>query len=890
MNQARPGRGHWICASLAVLVACTGSGSDIGPSFPVLPAGTCKATVRDNQGLGVSGAVVRVADGVGVTGRTGRAELYGDRRGTRLVRVDASNASAKDTDRLVSLAFEAAVQGPDLPDAIYLPDTSASVSLTVGTGAALPATDLDDTANSGAVLRLAAGTFVSDGGNASVQLRIGELARERLPSPLPAAPAGSWLCTRSFWVDPPTATFAPAAALIVPDELALGTGNCVLFRLEPVTGQWQQVVGAAAGSGGSIQLANGIATGGLHVYAVATTSATVRGRVLDADDRPILSALVRVDSAMANTGTDGRFETVVAGIDAAGATRDVAFEIMGGGSWLPIVATGATGPLGAGVNVDLGDLTLETMPVGNVRAQIIRRGRPVSSIPIAMSGGLQAATSSAYTDSVGQCTLEDMPAGWFGTTVTAPLSGTSVTTAEILSFLDAGARVISSRYYLSDRSIASDNRSTRLLALDVENGGPAQGAAIVRGRVANEGSLGLTRESGVIVADRTTFDRLTATLRTTVGAASTTSAFSFEGASGNRVELPLVREQKIAPGAFDRHGVVKGSLVGADPAREQVVFASRPLDLSEWFRSRMQGAASPPRMPVRLGGVLQFGDYGAGVAQPLGNVTVAEGTSISGAFTLTSVGALIDLEIAEGSAQAHDLPIDHAATASFPAVGALAGFDASFATSDLRFDLSFQQPSGRVVELARDIAGNMTVIGNDLTFTLPELAGPFEGGAWLVALRASSSGPTTAQGQRLLLRLKNAGSEVFSMLAMPDIVSPTDGQIVPASGFTVQFSAPTGATYVQLDLRSEGVDERTWTAVVPATALEFAFVALPADAQSPLIAGRTWTLTVAAWRVDVGGYAGANYYGELSTFWQSLGAGNQGVRAGSSRTVTIATN
>lgn len=890
MNHARPGSRRRMFALLATFAACTGSGSDIGPSFPELPAGTCKATVRDNQGLGVSGAVVRVADGVAVTGRTGRAELYGDRRGTRLVRVDASNASAKDTDRLASIAFETSVQGTDLPDVVYLPDTGPSATVTTGTGAALPATDLDDSANSGAILRIAAGTVVADGANSSVQLRIGELAVEHLPSPLPLAPVGSWVCTRAFWVDPPTVTFAPAATLVVPDEIALGSGSGSMFRLDPSTGQWQQVPGTAVAVGGTIQLANGVATGGLHVYAVAASSATVRGRVVDVDDVPIYGALVRVDSAMANTGTDGRFEVVVAGVDGSGSTRDVGYELVGGGSWLPIVATGQTGPLGANASVDLGDVTFETTPVGDVRMQFIRRGRAVGSLPVAAGGGLQEVFSASFTDPIGQCTLEEMPAGWFGTSISFPISATRVATTDVLSYLSPGSRIVSSRYYFSDRNYSSDGRSTRMLALDSVGGAPIQGAAFVRGRVANDGYLGVTREGGTIVANRTTFDRITATVRSVSGSEDKTSAFSCEGPGGNRIEVPLERSQQRAPGVFDRHGIVRGQLVGADPLREQRISASRPLGIGEWFGARMQDGPSYQNMPVRVGGSLPAGSYSAGVAQPIGSVAVAEGTVTGGLFSLTGVGALLDLQVAEGSASDRDLPVDRPATESFAAPGALAGFDASFAAADLRFDLAFQQPAGRIVDIARDVAGNMTVGGADLTFALPALDGPFEGGSWLVALRAQSEASGVGRSQRLLLRLRTTGSEVFPMLELPTIVSPTNGLGVSADGFTVQFASSPGATYTQIELRSEGADTRAWTVVVPASTTEFAFVQLPVEAVSPLVPGRTWSLTVSSWRADVGIYADPAYYVELATFWSSLGAGNQGIRAGSSRSVTISTN
>ena len=490
-----------FAASLA-FAACTGDGSNIGPAFAKLPAGTCKATVLDDQGRGVSGAVVTVGDGTGVTGRSGRAELYGDRRGPQLVRVDARNASASDADRLASLAVAASVAGPDLPDAIYLPDTSDSVVLTVGTGAALPATDLDDTANSGAILRLAAGTVVADGASATVELRIGTLAAGHLPGPLPAATNRAWHATRGFFVDPPTATFANGATLIVPDELSLGGTACALLRLDPETGFWSQVAGFASSAGGVIQLGNAVTTGGLYVYAFDAPTATVFGRVVDAGGLPVYGAYVRADSVPLVTDNDGRFRAEVAGADAQGVSRNVSIEVRGGGFWLPIAATFPSGVLGSGASADLGELELDTAPSGSVRMQLIRRGRAVSDRRVTVSGGLFASLASSYTDSIGQCTLEDVPAGWFGTTVAYPLSDSSLSVTEPLSFLGAGFRILSSTYYFTDRSFVSGGRNARVEALDPRGGGQIQGAAMVRGRTPNEGYIGVTREGGAVFTNR----------------------------------------------------------------------------------------------------------------------------------------------------------------------------------------------------------------------------------------------------------------------------------------------------------------------------------------------------------------------------------------------------
>ena len=895
MHAMNCSRRSFLCATAALIAfaSCTGDGSDIGPSFATLPSGTCKALVLDAQGRGVSGARVSIGSTVAVTGRSGRAELYGDRRGTQLVHIDASNASATNADRLSSMTVAVSVAGPDLPDALFLPDTSASVALTVSTGAALPATDLDDSANTGAILRLPAGTVVADGANATVDLRLGELGRGQLPSALPSAPSGAWLSTRGFFVEPETATFALGATLVVPDELALAGTACSLFRLDPLTGQWQQVAGAASSTGGVIQLANGVTTGGLYAYAFDAPIATLRGRVLDINDAPVTGAQVRVDSVPTATDNEGRFVATIAAADGAGAPRTVDIELRGGGFWLPIARGLTHGPIATGANVDLGDLELDTTPCSTLRVQLIRRGRGQSGRRVTSSGGSQPTLSAAFTDDLGQCTIEEVPAGWSGTSLAFLLTGSGMTVNEMLTFLSAGIRQLDLRTFYADRDIGSEGGNARVLALDPIGGGQIEGADMVRGRVPNEGYTGVTGQGGAVFINRSDIDRITATVVSEANGRQTTSAFSFENPVGNRIEMPLVREQKRAIGAFDRHGVVRGQLTGADPLKSQRVLASRPLEFDEWFDSRMQGTAAYENMPVRLGGALPQGAYRAGVALPRGNVVAAEGTVASGRFTLTSVGALLDLVVAEGSSLDRDLPLNRTASTSFVAAGALTGFDAAFAASDLRFDLAVQQPSGLVADVARDIAGNVAANGSGLTFTLPALTGPFEGCAWLIALSASTSDATTSLSQRLMLRFTASTAESYPMLAAPTIASPLDGGTVAAAGFTAQFTAPADADYVEIELRSDGVHTRVWTAVVPASTTEFAFVDLPTEAATPLEAGLTYTMTVRAWRADTGPFvtlANPYPYSDMPTHWFSIAAGERGIRAGSARSITITTN
>ncbi|MEQ1632014.1 MAG: hypothetical protein ABL997_06550, partial [Planctomycetota bacterium] len=709
---------------LLAFAACSGEGSDVGPSLVDLPTASCKVLVRDDQGRAVAGARVTVAGATAVTGRQGRGDLFANPTGSRLVQVDAAAATASDGDRLASLAAALTITAVDLPSALYLPDTAQSAEATIPTGAGQPPIVVDDSSRTGAILQLGNGTIVNDGTAANVTLRLAELAREHLPSALPSAPVGTYLATRGFWIDPPTATFAPAATLLVPDELALGAGNGVLFHLDPGTGEWAQVAGTATSSGGTLQLANGIAGGGLYVYAVDVPIAIVRGRVVDTTARPLFGIFVRADNVPTQSVSDGTFSVLVAGADGSGAARTIDVELLGGAQWFGTSSTTTSPSLGAGADIGLGDLVLDTVPVSNVRVQSIRRGRAEVGRRIASSTALSAVTATGYTDASGQCLLEDLGSGYLGFMAGFPFDVNRVFISENLTLVPAGRRWQDTFAFYDDRGWFVGGRSTRAIAADSIGTGPVQNAAIVRGRTANEGFVGITRESGVLFVGRDFSGRATTTIRTEHAGLATVSAFSLEQPNGAQLELPLVRQPLIVAGSFDRHGTIEGDLTGFNPAREQQLYASRPLELDEWFDMRFFGEAPRNVVPARVGGTQPQGTFRAGIALPQGHVAVAEGTSSGGVFTLTGAGVLLDQVVAEGTLVARDLPIDLPATTSFVATGALAGFDGVFSAADLRFDLALQQPSTRVADVARNVGGNMTVNGDDITFTLPALTGP----------------------------------------------------------------------------------------------------------------------------------------------------------------------
>jgi hypothetical protein len=882
---------------LSALPGCSGSGSDVGPRLDHLPDASFKVLVLDGSSRGISGARVSIDGGTCVTGRSGRGDLVASPRGHRLVSVVADAATADPavpaTERLASIAFAADLPGPDLPFAVFLPDTGASAEATVSTGTALSAATVDDSARTGALLVLSAGTVVADGSAAAATLRLAEVAVEHLPGELPTPATGAYLFTRGFWVDPPTATFAPGASLDVPDELALQSADrAVLLHLDHGTGEWSQVSPTlVADSGGRLQLGNGVVAGGLYVYAFEqSATATVRGRVVDTHGSALSDVMVRVGSARSVTAGDGRFALAVAGALADGTARAAAIDLRGGGAWLPAGVTTTTAPLGGGADVDVGDLELDTVPATTLRLQVIERGRAEAMRRVSFSSVDGLTAGAVFTDDNGQCTIEELASGFFGSLDGHLFDRGRLFLARGFGFIPAGRRWDETRAFFGDRPWVIGSRSTRAEATDAVGGGPVRDAVIVRGRVPGSGFSGRTQESGIVFVGREFDGRATATVRTERAGVAITSAFTIENPNGDQLDLPLDRVLRDRGGAFDRHGVFAGSLTGFDPAKQQRVRASRPLEFDEWFDEVMLDVAATSAMPVRQPPALP-GQYRAGVALPRGHVAVAEGTRAGPVFTLTGIGVLLDQVVPEGTVQQRDLPIDRPADTNFVAPALLDGLDAAFTVADLSFDLALQQPSGRVVDVARGIGGNMTPNGSDVAFLLPALSGELTGHAWLLALKARVQVGTTATEQRVQLRLDSGAAVATPHLPVPTINAPADGASVAAAGFTVDYALPAGTLYATIELESLGTETLRWTAVVPPAPPQFAFVTLPTEAATPLVAGRTYELTVTAYRADAGDVLlQQDPYRELTTLWQVIGAGDRGVRATASRTITVTAN
>lgn len=132
---------------------------------------------------------------------------------------------------------------------------------------------------------------------------------------------------------------------------------------------------------------------------------------------------------------------------------------------------------------------------------------------------------------------------------------------------------------------------------------------------------------------------------------------------------------------------------------------------------------------------------------------------------------------------------------------------------------------------------------------------------------------------------------MLALPGFPTISSPTNGATVAANGFHVLYALPAGAVYGTLELRSTaGGETLLWQAVVPPTLQDFEFVRLPVEAETPLVAGRTYTLTVTAWFGDAGLTQSPDPYRDITTFWQSIGTVERGITQRTTRTILVTTS
>lgn len=884
----RPFASPALLPCLLALAACSaGNGSDIGPRFAPLPNTSSRVAVLDDQGRGVTGARITLAGSAAsaLTGRNGRGDLLVALRARELVTVRVDDAAAVAGDTLGGYAVSLACSGPDLPQVLFVPDLPASASATIATGTQTATTTI--TGVGGASFAIANGSSVGTAdAAATVTLRLGELQRQHLPGELPTIGGQALLFSRGVMVAPASATFAPGAVLEVPDELQ-PIGSVALYRLDPDSGLWGDTGIAATLSGGRL-VASGVAAGGLYAFATTVDAATVRGRVLAVDASAVPDVLVRVDQRTTTTDSTGRF--VVDGVPAVlgdGSGRSASIELFAGGAWLPVRAT--TSAAMAPGDVDVGNLTLDTLQATNVRVQQIVRGRADGLQPLRLSSQTGDVAICTTSDANGQGIVEDLPVGFFGFQTGRPLDRNELLYGQVVSLLNDGRRWFDGSQFLQRRTWLGPGRRSRAYVCDALGGGPLRGASVVVGRIPLQGLVAATTDGGSVFIDRDADGRATASHRHQRDGRTIVHALSIEDPYGDHLELTLQRVLRTPVGAFDRHGLVAGTLTGVDGTRQHALRTTRRIDLQEWWSELVDGEQAAAALPLDVDPASTHGAFVCGVPSAGGHVAAIEFTVAGGARTLQKVGLLQDLVPTEGERIARDLPLDLPANGAFDVVGALLGLAPEIVVADLRADLALLQATGRVVDVARDLALT-TAVGSDLRVTLPALTGDVATASWLALVRGSSSSGGVTSSHATLLTLPDT-SGTTRLPAFPTLLSPAPGATVAATGFTVDYTVPAGTRYASIELRSEnGGETLLWQVLLPPTTTTFAFVTLPVDVPTPLVAGRTYTLTLSSFAGDGLLATSAQPWLDLSTYPQSVGAAALGIRQVARRSITITAN
>ncbi|MCA8976252.1 MAG: hypothetical protein KDC98_16145 [Planctomycetes bacterium] len=885
-----------VCGGLAVALAgCQGDGSDIGPRFEPVPSSSSKVNVYDDDNHGVVGATVAVS-GSGdraLTGRNGRGDLFASMSGRPVIGVQAAQASAVAGDMLGSLTAAMPMTGGDLPMVLHLPDVANSSSFPFTVGLQSGPTAVTNALTAGGVLSAAPGTTIAmTNGAGQGTLRTASLRAVHLAGELPGGNA--ILFGRGVYIDPPQVTFTPGATLEVVDDVLMTAtntaGTVTLYRLDDTTGEWS-AVGNAVASAGTIRSVGGIDRGGLHAFGLLVTGGSVRGRVVDARGDAVRDALVCVDGRWTRTGGDGRFLVDdVPAVTGDGAPRGAEIEVFAGGDWLPAIATASVVMNGTD-EIVIADVVLDTARCTNIRIQQVRRARAEPIRPARISSLFDAVALAAMSDADGRVVYEDVPSRWFGFQEAFAKDRERAYYAQAVGYSNPGQRWLDAFQFFDELPWMVGSRSSRVLVTDAVGGGPIYDAAVVQGADPDQGHVGQTREAGVLFAGRSLNGRVTGSFRSERDGEVIVHAFSIVHPDGEHIELPIRQVLRRPLGAFDRFGMVAGTVTGADAGAVHRLRVTRRIERQEWWDQAVTGTAIRSALPIELDPAATHGAFVAGVDRSGGHLAVAEldGT----ASTLQKLAVAEDVVPVEGGVTVMDLALEHEASAVFSAPGVLAALDGAIPSGALGFDLALEQPSGRVVDIVQGLTGNHTVSGADVTFSLPALGGAIADDAWLVMLGGSATGGGGTVSQHCMLRLAGgATTTTAAMLAAPTITSPSPGETVASGGFTVRFALPAAAQYAALELRSQVTGELLlWDILIPPGTAEFAFVRLPAAADSPLIPGRDYILTLSAFAAFADGpLSVSNYpYRELTTFLQSIGATERGVYAVSSHRIEIRT-
>ena len=778
------------------------------------------------------------------------------------------------------------VTGNDVPAPLHVPDLPDASSAVLSAGEQTVQTVLSSV-NGDVTVPIGTSIGVATGA-ANARIALGELSSTHLPGDLPLGGVGSRLYGRGFYIGPVDATFSPGIDLDVVDDLQVTTPNAQLFRLDDVTGEWSAVAFATA-AGGRLSVFGAVTQGGLYAFGVDVAARTVQGRVVDVDGAPVFEALVTVDQRRAITAGDGSF--VVDGVPATfgdGSPREALLDVYAGATWLPEIAlaTLAYSP----DPLDVGEIVLDTVRAGNVRVQQVVRARADVFQPSRLST-LEGDVALIYTsDENGQVLFEDVPARFFGFQEGRRRDFRDAFYGQTVTFLPSGQRWLDNYQFLFDRRWFEGTRTVRGYVSDYVGGGPIEFAAVVQGDVPGEGFIGETRESGQLFAERAFQPRLTASVTTARDGLSITHAFTHDLPNSSHLEFPMRRVLRQPLGQFERHGYLTGDVAGVTPGTMHATRVTRRIRRQELWDAVVEGEPIRSSFPIDVGVSDAQPAFRVGVPVAGGNLAMVEYVEQGGRDVLQKAAVLADVRegLVEGAPLALVDPVALAPVQPFRLVDALVGAPSEVDANALTLSLGKWVEGAGVVDVARGIDGSVAAVAEDLEAGLPPL-GTDE--AWIVLLGGTASSGGVASSHHSMVDLAATTTEGFRFQEFPTLTGPAPGATVSASGFEVQYTLPAGCLGGKLELRSEdpGVDVLLWEVLVRPDDPDFSFITLPVEAETPLVAGRTYTLTVTAWFGDVD-IDSPDEYADFVAYVQSVAPVEAGVRQVTSRSIEITTN
>ncbi len=887
-----------VFLGFGLLSSCSvGDGSEVGPKLPKAATSSLTGLVLDQDGKPIAGVVVSIksSNSKTLTRRNGRFRLDDPPRGSRVLRLVGKNATADAADRFgiweQGLDVAEGHRGISLP--IVLPDLDSGTGASITLGVQTSATSIDDSSSSGAILTIASGTTVSrTGSSGSQKVDLVKAAANAFPLPLPAG-NGALLSGKGVWIYPVDLSFSSGGGLSMDNDLGLAAGaRADLYRLAPGAKEWVLAGAGTVASGGTrIVLDSALLPGGgLYTFVkdVAQT-AVVTGRILDAAGKPLRGAvLVAPGGRSGISDANGSVQlSSLPRVNGAGAPITADFVLVGGLGLEPVRSSFSKAL--ASSTVSIGDKTLDAEEVGRVRILTAFRGRALTTGFLELGIRGQALARSYPIPGASFLDLDDLASqdlgGWIRW-----VEGDRFFQGLAFGIPNPDLNHLDLRTLVVETNLREAEFVGRMQArvLDEDSGAPIRDAT-VQGRVdKNTGDKGTTDGTGYLLVGGEQNGIATAAVKTqTTSGESVEAAMSLDMVNNNKVQFPVKTASESALGAYDSFLVLQGSLTGSAGAAKTRKLLVRARERKGDYLDRILGgtnlAGDLPRWldPAVSGGTT----YKIGVPQIQARVTAVEGSTASSVFTPERLGILLDLKGTAGEALSKDIALSILVDQSLTLV-APQGLDAGFSASDLRYELGASFGEALVLSLLPE-SGGVTKSGSDFLIPVPKREGDLAGSQYVLSLHASTSSSGQSSEQRLLLE-GGARIEGKDFLPVPSFQSPSHGATLSkVTPVDVNWSQVAGADFLLLTIDSvSGSDRRHWKVFLPGTATHFQFQTLVPGAPSLLVSGRTYNLSLEAWRLGSGvAFGKDDSYQRLLGNLFSLRPGDRGGEAMSRKTI-----